>query len=234
MNFRDSDLILVKSYQGNANSFYQVYKMHGDDVTLVDIVQGGRFDFKKANLEVMVNSGTLKISSIDQIPEVTQAGHVIKKRSISPRIKKSDPSSIEMEYRYKYVKGVVDEELPAYTAKWLVPFIQAQSVKLDDKSPPSWRTLARWMKAFVEGGWQKTALRPKTGGAKGASKVHPELNKLINQVVIKHCKLKYVKYSAAYDELQLMLQELNKQRINRADSPLKCISYKGLINRFRS
>lgn len=50
--------------------------------------------------------------------------------------------------RYQYVLAVRKAALPSYTKERLVPVIAAQSKAMADGKPPSWRSVARWVKAY--------------------------------------------------------------------------------------
>ena len=212
MNFRDPKLIFVKQFRGKITSYFQVTGLSKFEIVLGDIESKGRFTLEKQQIENYIKSGKLKISSFDDLP----AGIIINsklQRDTIHRDKAKGASSAEMERRYKYVIGTIEEGIPAYTAKWLSPFIIQFGKKISDNSPPGWRTLATWHKRYVEAGWVKSALLPKTRRGNRNSRFSPIVQTLMNTVVGEYMVMqRHGRCAVAYREFLSRLDAINQKR----------------------
>ena len=233
MNFRDPKLVFVKNFRGDTTSFLQVSDLKGPNVHLKDVESGGDFIFTKKQIEMFVASNKLKVTQVDDLPPIL-FDKPLKKREVISRDKLDDKAHKEMERRYQYVLGVIDEGFPAYTPKWLDPYIIEKAQQIKDEAPPSYRSLARWMKVFVESGWEKKSLLMRHDD-KGSNeiKLHPEVNDILKSVVREHTfKFKRVKYMNAYRDFLQQLDELNVKRKTIGQDVLEPCSYKTLRHRF--
>lgn len=235
MNFRDPGLILVKSFRGKTKSYFQVSSVSESEVDLKDIEHGSFFKFSRKQLEKYVIDGVLSISHKDDIPESFFITPVTKKSKASRTQKEEDYSS-EMERRYQYVKAVIDSNIPAYTEKWLKPWLNQQAELLHDSKPPNWRTLARWMHNFVESGWKKSSLMPahiKKGNR--SRKVKSEVTYILNSVVRDHVKqYTRVNYTKAHREFLERVKKENQKRAKEGLEPLKPSCYQTTLFRFHN
>lgn len=234
MNFRDPELVLVKSYRGDKKSFFQVSELSGHELTLRDVDSGGRFSFLKKDVENFLRNGKLKAMSVNEL-SLCNLDKLISRRKAIP--KKSDDNSAckQMERRYQYVKGVIDARLPAYTEKWLEPYIEKRASEILDDHPPCWRALARWMKLYIESGWQKKSLlsRHEFCGNK-LPKLHSEVVLLLDSIVREYTsKHKIFKYKQAYNDFLERLEHLNKEREVDGLNRLQACSYNSLRRRFK-
>ncbi|MEJ6474845.1 hypothetical protein [Pseudoalteromonas piscicida] len=118
-----------------------------------------------------------------------------------------------MERRYKYVQGAIEQSVPAYTEKWLTPYIAHKATEIYDSSPPSWCTLAYWNKTFVESGWDKHGLMPKHKAKGNRTKQLPqEVHDLIDEVINEYLRTHtVVRYQKVYDQFLERLDTLNKK-----------------------
>jgi hypothetical protein len=157
MNFNDPELILVKRFRGQAKSYFQISAVSESAVELNDIVHGSFFTFPRKQLEKYINDGVLITSQKNEVPDALLITPLTAKKT-KPRQSSNDAK--EMKRRYKYVKAALDSSIPAYTEKWLEPWLPEKAKLFDDPTPPNWRTLARWIHTFVESGWNKKALVP--------------------------------------------------------------------------
>ncbi|MCW8327635.1 hypothetical protein MD588_02300 [Photobacterium sp. SDRW27] len=234
MNFRDPKLVLVKNFRGNTKSFFQVSHLTNQEVVLKDVESGGKFTFPKKQLESFLQHGKLKATSIDELPPCLFEQPVTRRQTITKK-KSDDLAHHEMERRYQYVTGVIEAGLPAYTEKWLAPYIEMRSTEIDDGKPPSWRALSRWMKLYIESGWEKKSLLS-GHSEKGNRTVRlpQELDDLVNNVVRDYTRTHAViRFTKAYNEFLERLSELNKERLANGLDELKPCSYRTFRNRFR-
>lgn len=72
----------------------------------------------------------------------------------------SDTRKAEAKRRYRYVREVLSSDLKSLTRRTLTPLSERVSAELSDKKRPSWRTLCRWVKAFLDSGEDIRALIP--------------------------------------------------------------------------
>ncbi|HJQ24666.1 MAG TPA: DDE-type integrase/transposase/recombinase [Blastocatellia bacterium] len=62
--------------------------------------------------------------------------------------------------RLKYIKVIIAEGVETLTPRSLQPISLAVAEKINDPEPPSWRTLSRWVKAYLESGGDTRSLMP--------------------------------------------------------------------------
>lgn len=188
MNFRDPELILVKRFRGGKKSYFQVNSFDTGWVSLQDIEHGECFSFKRAQLESHINSGLLIVTAKNNVPG-TLFIYPVKKKTKSIAVEKKAVNEMEVERRYFYVRKVLDSDLPALSANRLTPWISKVAIEIEDMSPPSYKTLLRWLKAFNESGWKKASLRPRHHN-KGnhSNRLTPEVDQLLSQIVVEHAR----------------------------------------------
>lgn len=141
----------------------------------------------------------------------------------------------EVERRYFYVRAVLDSKVPAYTKKWLEPWLQEQSTLFNDDNPPSYKTLGRWIIAFVESGWKKSALMP-NHGEKGNRKLKmdSELDKILNTVIQEHsANSARINFTKAHQDFIERVEGVNLKRAENHQPPLKPSSYQTTLKRFK-
>ncbi|MCL1125516.1 hypothetical protein [Shewanella surugensis] len=235
MNFRDPELVLVKHFRGEMKSFFQVSGLNGQELILRDVESGGRFSFLKKDIETFLRNGKLKAMSVNELPSCILDNPLSRRKAI-PKTSGDDLGSKQMERRYQYVKGVIDIGLPAYTEKWLSPYIKNRAVEIGDDHPPGWRSLAGWMKLYIESGWEKKSLLPrhKLSGNR-QPKLHLEVGALLDSIVLeytyKHVNIRYMK---AYHDFLERLEALNKKRETDGLIGLQPCSYNALRRRFKA
>lgn len=232
MNFRDPELVLIKKFRGGKCSFFQVKAHDQKNVLLQDIEHGGTFWFQRSQLESHIRNGVLSVSDKKQIPISTFAYTVKKKvklvRSDAPLNDK------EVERRYRYVKKVLDSRLPSLSEQRLKPWIKEVAAELEDDSPPSYKTLGRWVKAFNESGWKKSSLVP-AHKSKGNStkRLDEEVEQILNQVVNEYVMSSIrVNVAKAHNDFLDRVEKLNQSRKKEGLSPLKPSSFNTTANRF--
>lgn len=232
MNFRDPELVFEKRFRGGKCAYYQVSAISRDEVALKDIVQGGRFVFPRSQLEAHIQSGVLKRINKTDVPSSLFVDPVSKKTKVKQSVRQADDDR-EMERRYQYVRAVLDE-VPAYTQKRLEPWLSDALERFDDTSPPCWRTLAGWVRVFVESGWTKNSLRP-AHSKKGnrTLKVDPIVAKVLDEVV-KEYRLASVRvnYTKAHKDFIARIEKINGQRAKDGLVPLRPTAYRTTVSRF--
>ncbi|MZI94895.1 hypothetical protein F9817_17095 [Vibrio sp. CAIM 722] len=145
MNFRDPALVLVKTFRGGRKSYYQVSSLSTDEITIKDVEHGGSFAFPRKQLESHINTGLLSVSTVSDIPSALLLNPVRKKDKPKRSVKITEYEN-EMERRYSYVRAVLDSGIPAYTKKWLEPWLQDQSTFFKDDSHLA---IKRWRDGLV-------------------------------------------------------------------------------------
>ena len=233
MNFRDPDLILIKKFRGGKCSFFQVKGHDQQQVILQDIEHGGNFTFERRQLESHIRNGVLTVSEKSEIPISTFAYSVAKKVKVAS----SDTfiNDLEVERRYRYVRKALDSNLPSLSEQRLKPWIVEVATEFEDESPPSYKTLGRWVKAFTQSGWKKSALAP-AHKSKGNStqRLGTEVDRILNQVVLDHItKSKRVNVAKAHQDFVERINLVNRQRGSEGLVPLTPSSYQTTRLRFR-
>ncbi|KZN55766.1 hypothetical protein N474_14560 [Pseudoalteromonas luteoviolacea CPMOR-2] len=236
MDLQNPDLILVKRLSEHSCSYFAVESIAGSEVVLTDIESGGRFNFEKPRLEQLVLNGQLRTIARRELPTKLTFKPLSNVKKPEMEAAEDLASRKEMGRRYKYVQGAIEQSVPAYTGKWLTPYITQKAAEINDSSPPSWRTLAHWNKAFVESGWDKNALVPKHKAKGNRTKQLPqEVHDLIDDVINEYLRTHtVVRYQKVYDQLLEKLDTLNAERKGKDLSELKPCSYRWIVNRLQS
>ncbi|ODB44944.1 hypothetical protein BB427_00710 [Pseudoalteromonas sp. BMB] len=236
MDLQNPDLILVKRLSEHSCSYFVVESIAGSDVVLTDIESGGRFNFAKPRLEQLVSNGQLRTIARRELPTKLPFKPLSNVKKPKAEAAEDVTSKKEMERRYKYVQGAIEQSVPAHTEKWLTPYITQRASEINDSSPPSWRTLAYWNKTFVESGWDKHALMPKHKAKGNRTKQLPqEVHDLIDEVINEYLRTHtVVRYQKVYDLLLEQLDTLNVERHKADLSELKPCSYRWIVNRLKS
>ncbi|RZG16801.1 hypothetical protein EXT47_05600 [Pseudoalteromonas sp. CO342X] len=236
MDLQNPDLILVKRLSEHSCSYFAVESIAGSDVVLTDIESGGRFNFAKPKLEQLVSNGQLRTIARRELPTKLTFKPISNVKKPKAETAENVASKKEMQRRYKYVQGATEQSVPAYTEKWLTPFIAQKAVEINDSSPPSWRTLAHWNKTSVESGWDKHALMPKHKAKGNRTKQLPqEVHDLIDEVINEYLRTHtVVRYQKVYDQFLEQLEKLNAERREADLSELKPCSYRWIVNRLQN
>lgn len=236
MDLQHPDLILVKRLSEHSCSYFAVESIAGSDVVLTDIESGGRFNFAKPKLEQLVSNGQLRTIARRELPTKLTFKPLSNVKKPKAETAEDVASQKEMERRYKYVQGAIEQSVPAYTEKWLTPYITQRASEINDSSPPSWRTLAYWNKTFVESGWDKNALMPRHKAKGNRTKQLPqEVHDLINDVINEYLRTHtVVRYQKVYDQFLEQLDTLNAERRGEGLSELKPCSYRWIVNRLQN
>ncbi|QUI71426.1 hypothetical protein [Pseudoalteromonas sp. M8] len=236
MDLQNPDLIIVKRLSEHSCSYFAVESVAGTDVVLTDIESGGRFNFEKPRLEQLVSNGQLRTIARCELPTKLTFKPLSNVKKPKAETTEDVASKKEMERRYKYVQGAIEQCVPAYTEKWLTPYITQKAAEINDSSPPSWRTLAYWNKTFVESGWDKNALMPKHKAKGNRTKQLPqEVHDLIDDVINEYLRTHtVVRYQKVYDQFLERLDTLNAERREADLVELKPCSYRWIVNRLQN
>lgn len=236
MGLQNPDLILVKRLSEHSCSYFAVESVAGTDVVLTDIESGGRFNFEKPKLEQLVSNGQIRTIALRELPTKLTFNPLSNVKKPKAETAEDVAVNQEMQRRYKYVKGAIEQSVPAYTEKWLTPYISQKATEINDSSPPSWRTLAYWNKTFVESGWDKHALMPRHKAKGNRTKQLPqEVHDLINDVINEYLRTHtVVRYQKVYDQFLEQLDTHNAERRKVGLVELKPCSYRWIVNRLQN
>lgn len=233
MNYRDPELILVKQFRGDKRIYFQVKSHDQSTVILQDIEHGNTFSFKRSQLENHIRNSVLTVSDKSQVP-IAEFAYTIAKKVKLVRADTAKNAQ-EIERRYRYVKRVLDSDLPFLSEQRLKPWIAKVATEFEDQSPPSYKTLGRWVKAFNESGWKKKSLVP-AHSSKGNSpqRLEQEVEEILTQVVTEH-STKSVRINAtkAHADFVERINLLNQERSHKGLAPLKASCYETTRMRFR-
>ncbi|MEZ8503722.1 hypothetical protein AB6D08_20650 [Vibrio splendidus] len=234
MNFRDPELVLTKRFRSGKKSYFQVNSFDAEWVSLQDIEHGECFSFKRAQLESHINNGLLIITAKNSVPDVLFI-NAVKKKTKPIAVGKKAANEMEVERRYCYVRKVLDSDLPALSANRLTPWISKVAAEIEDASPPSYKTLLRWLKAFNESGWKKASLLPRHHN-KGnhSNRLTPEVDQLLSQVIVEHASSSVrINICKAHRDFIERMERLNEHRRNEGLPTLTPSSYETTLQRFR-
>lgn len=141
--------------------------------------------------------------------------------------------SSEVERRYTYVKGLLDESFPAYTQKRLETWLFEKGKSINDPNPPSWRTVNRWLVKFLASGNDRESLMPATHKCGNrTSKLNETISELLDRVLQQHIRDNtHLKYQNAHNEYLEELKVLNQKRVAEGLKPLIASSYVATVKR---
>ena len=141
--------------------------------------------------------------------------------------------SFEIERRYTYVKGVLDESFPAYTQKRLETWLIEKGKSINDPNPPTWRTVNRWLAKFLASGNDRESLMPATHKCGNRTcKLDEAISELLDRVLQQHIRDNtHLKYQNAHNEYLKELKVLNQKRVAEGLKPLIASSYVATVKR---
>ncbi|BDM63446.1 hypothetical protein NFHSH190041_08980 [Shewanella sp. NFH-SH190041] len=234
MNFQDPDLVLVKIMVGEKKAFFQVIGHGHEDIALQDIDNKSIFSFTKKDVEILLEKGKLKVMTRNELPQCL-VGVSLDKHKIIAKKSTTTQAFEQLERRYSYVKGVIDERIPAFTAKQLEPYIEKRSLEIMDDRPPNWRTLTRWIKLYLENGCEKKSLLPRHAfSGNYNSKINLKVGELLDSILNEYLdKQSPMNYNSAYNDFLERLECLNNNREEHGLGRLQACSYNSLRKRFK-
>ena len=139
---------------------------------------GDRFNFYGSEYEIafvdgrqiryaLVKGGKMSKISVEKLQELIQ----LKKAKITlsqtedsddlmfdALLKNNDKETETIKYRLKYVRGIISKTKSARSKNIVSPLIAEISKNLGDVDPPSFSTVARWMKSYIESNYNPLSL----------------------------------------------------------------------------
>jgi putative transposase len=136
----------------------------------------------------------------------------------------------EAKRRYAYIMAAFNEGLDKWTESSLAPLIESVGKKIEDRTPPDWITLFRWLKNFVSSGKDLRSLVP-LQGRKGnrKRKISSEVAALIDKVIAeRYLTPQRLSVRAIYDTLIVYIDDENRFRepIDQLSIPHKTTVYR--------
>ena len=234
MNLTDPDLILVKGKTENTASYFQVAKQSDAEFTLVDLIRGGRYIFNRIKLVELVEKGTLRVSAKSELTHVEKL-HLIKEPEIKKRVKsdKKYKEDAVIKRKMAYVDHINKLEMKGLTEKRLNPEIKKIAKKINDNNPPAWRTVIRWIKAYVESGWDKSALYPHHLQGNRCPRIDPIAVSAINDVNKEWQEDPKMKLMDAYGQVVEKLHSVNSEREASGLPVINIPTYNTMRTRFK-
>ncbi|MBO3461555.1 DDE-type integrase/transposase/recombinase [Aetokthonos hydrillicola Thurmond2011] len=216
--------------------------LHGREYVIKQRLAGGNFQICDVVTEVL---SKIKETSLIQLIfqgelelELTQSTGD-KSRKTDYRL--ADFTQIPEELRldakrkYSYISCVLELDLQVRTKATLQPVIEKVSSSINDPNPPTWLTLYRWLKTYLNAGQDIRALVPRHF-SKGdyRPKLHKEVIYIIDRVIQSiYLDTSQPDVADVYDEILRQITHENQTRAMLAEKPLK-IPHRSTIYRIIS
>lgn len=172
------DVLLINN--GITEKQFEIVAVDGGIVHLTDSVLGIRSTEKYNKISELIVGGKAKFLPRDSNVRA-------KFDPLAPDFTSySEEQKQEARRRIRYVTAVIEQNISTYTPQTLTSVISTVSSTIEDKSPPSWRTLVRWLKAFRENEESIRGLIPNhrskgNTNSKIDSKIEPYIKRAIDE-----------------------------------------------------
>ena len=148
MNIFDEKLVLIKQIGRNNCKSYKI-----KEIILVDVDSNEKFNFKPSQLVELIESKALTPSNaikIDELAvELPEASNFIKKTSRCKNLRNINKEKKIITRKLEYLNHLAEVGVTGFSPKSLNPIIKTVAKKINDDSPPTWRTLIRWAKKYT-------------------------------------------------------------------------------------
>ncbi|WP_461536022.1 Mu transposase C-terminal domain-containing protein [Spongorhabdus nitratireducens] len=132
--------------------------------------------------------------------------------------------------RYKYITGLIDRGVEYWSPQYIEDLVPVIAKEIDDRKPPSWITICRWHKKYVQAGFSIRGLYSETfkkGNRK--SRLKAEVEECVRKALEYYQSELRPTKKDAYDRLEEYILEANTLR--HVDDKLTVPSYRGFLNR---
>ncbi|MBO9481993.1 hypothetical protein [Salinisphaera sp. G21_0] len=186
---------------------------------------------------LLVESRTIELT-LQELQSVLSKGRLTFIHSSEDEDKKlaadlmSFPEEVRAESlrRYKYVTGLINRGVQYWSPNYIENLIPDIAVELQDPKPPSWLTIWRWHKQYVQANYSILGLYPanrKKGNRK--SRLKKEVDECIQKAITYYQNELRPDAKDAYDRLEEYIVEANS--IRHEDDKLVIPSYRSFLGR---
>ena len=186
---------------------------------------------------LLVESRTIELT-LQELQDVLSKGRLAFIHSSEDEDKKlaadlmSFPEEVRAESlrRYKYVTGLINRGVQYWSPNYIEDLVPDIAVELQDPKPPSWLTIWRWHKQYVQANYSILGLYPanyKKGNRK--SRLKKEVDECIDKAIAYYQNETRPDAKDAYDRLEEYLVEINT--IRHKDDLLPIPSYRNFLRR---
>lgn len=227
INYDDPDLVFVKGKNLQKASYFQVLKKQNESITLIDLANNATFRFDNEAIKSFVKRGVLSTTSVKKLSNIEK----LKFKSDFSRRKPNVNNLISqkkkvIKRKMSYINHINSLNLKSLTEKYLAPELKKHSEIIKDPSPPSWRTYARWNKAYVESGWDEEVLYKYDNCGNRESRLDPEVLEVLSEVKKSMSESpRRLKFKEINQKIVDMLEDKNGVRLREGVEPLQAPSY---------
>ena len=141
-----------------------------------------------------------------------------------------EEARVEALRRYKYIIGLIDRGVEYWSPQYIEDLVPVIAEELNDSKPPSWITICRWHKKYVQAGFSIRGLYSenfKKGNRK--SRLKAEVEELVQKALEYYLSELRPSRKDAHNRLEEYILEANTLRHD--DDKLSVPSYRSFLNR---
>ena len=136
-----------------------------------------------------------------------------------------------IERKMAYVEHVNQANLPGLSERHLAPEIQKVARAINDDKPPSWTTVIRWIKRYVQSGWDSAALYKDGQKGNKTLRMPVEVVEAIKEVETELTKDSRLRIKDACHIVLNKIEEINIERQDKKLAPLEPPTYQAVKQR---
>ena len=227
IDYSDPDLVFVKGKNQKQATYFQVLKKQNESVTLIDIANNATFKFDDNSIQEFFRKGVLSVTTVDKVSHIEKLQFKKEFPRRKPKIASDNTQKKKtIERKMSYITYINSLNLKALTEKHLAPELKKHAEEINDPSPPSWRTYTRWIKAYVESGWDEDALYKYDNCGNRDSRLDPEVIQVLSEVKkMVTDSPRRLKFKDINQNIIEMVEDKNEDRLKVGKPPLQIPSY---------
>ena len=136
-----------------------------------------------------------------------------------------------IERKMAYVEHINQANLPGFSEKHLAPEIQKVATVINDDKPPSWITVIRWVKRYVQSGWDSNALYKDYEKGNKTLRMPVEVIEAIKEVEAEISQNSRLRVNDACRIVLHKIETMNLERQDKNIAPLELPSYGAIKQR---
>lgn len=219
--FIEGAKIRIESLDGKVHE-YIIASREGEEFQLDSLlVESRTLEFSLTELQELLAKGRLQFIASTEDEDKRLAADLM-----------TLPEEVREESlrRYKYVTGLINRGVQYWSPQYIEDLLPEVAVELQDPKPPSWLTIWRWHKQYVQANYSILGLYPanyKKGNRK--SRLKKEVDECIKKAIAYYQDETRPDARDAYDRLEEYLVEANT--IRHKDDLLPIPSYRNFLKR---
>ncbi|MEZ8186597.1 Mu transposase C-terminal domain-containing protein [Shewanella sp. 5S214] len=226
LTYKQGDYIIVS--QNEIDIQFEIVECSVGFITLLDTLSRIESVRRVVEIDELVVSGRASVKARNIKERLLKKQNAIDFGSYSESLKQ------QARERYNFVIAVLESKLPSKSVEKLTPIIEntwSNNVFKTINSPPSPRTVQRWVKSYIDSGFSvRSLISANAGKGNRSAKVDDALEPYIQQA-IKHFKqLEQPTIAKSYDQLTTLIHYDNIL-IADPSQKLKLMTYSAFLKR---